>query len=121
MGEASEDFKDFLKSINGQFTSSEFSDKLKRELDRVKRNKECRREYMTLYLHEEEIKRKSYVAGLEEGIKEGIKEGKSLLVKQAVSFYLKGKITEREAAEELNITVEEFCQVVDEYKASIEI
>lgn len=103
-GEASEDLKDFLKSINGQFTSSEFSDKLKREFDRVKRSEECRREFMTLYLHEEEVRRNSYYKGM---------------IEQTIKFYEKGKITEDEAVEELGISVEEFRNAIQEYKNHI--
>ena len=71
LGDVSEDLKDFLNCINGVFSSTEFSDKIKYEVEKVKRSEEWRREYMTLYLHEQEIKRESR----EEGIKEGKREG----------------------------------------------
>ena len=48
-----------MKAINGHFNSSPFSVKLKSELDKIKSNDTLRREFVTLYLHEQEIAQKS--------------------------------------------------------------
>lgn len=67
-GEVSEDFKVFLKAVNGQFSNSEFSDKIKVEIERVKQSKDVRREFMALYLHDEDIRRAGILQGISEGI-----------------------------------------------------
>lgn len=84
------------------FSSSEFSDKIKNEVDKVKRSEEWRREYMTLYLHEQEIKRESR----EEGRKEGL-----LLGVQILKEYNSG-VTVEILAEKYNLSAEEIEEIV---------
>lgn len=115
-GDASEDFKDFLKCINGEFTSTDFSDKLKLEIDKVKRSRKFRREFMTLYLHEEEIRREYHELGKSEGLEigraEGLIEGTLLL---AVKYYTKGRISLEEALKDTGLCETEFLKKVDIY------
>lgn len=59
-------------TVNGEFDNTGYSATIKSEIEKIKRNDKWRREYMTLYLHEQEIMRKSR----EEGRKEGKEEGK---------------------------------------------
>ena len=66
-GKVSDELKDFLKAVNGQFSNSEFSDKIKEEVERIKRSSEIRREFMALYLHDEDIRRDSLERGIEQG------------------------------------------------------
>lgn len=110
LGDVSEDLKDFLNCINGVFSSTEFSDKIRYEVEKVKRSEEWRREYMTLYLHEQEIKRESR----EEGIKEGKREG-LLLGVQIMKAYNAGSSIEQ-LAEEFELTIDEIKTLVDAKK-----
>lgn len=105
-GKVSDDLKDFLNCINGVFSSSEFSDKIKNEVDKVKRSEEWRREYMTLYLHEQEIKRESREEGRKEGRKEGL-----LLGVQILKEYNSGVAIET-LAEKYNLSTEEIEEIV---------
>lgn len=102
LGNVSEDLKDFLNCINGVFSSTVFSDKIKNEVDKVKRSEKWRREYMTLYLHEQEIKRKSR----EEGIKEDL-----LLGAQIIKAYNAGASIEN-LADEFQLSVAEIETLV---------
>lgn len=70
IGEISQDFKDFINAVNGKFDSTEFSAKIKSEVDDIKHNKKWRREYMTLYMHEQDLIRKSKAEGRAEGMTE---------------------------------------------------
>ncbi len=56
---------------------------------------------MTLYMRDKDI----FEDGKAEGLAEGRAEGKAEAV---LSMYLKGRITAEEAAEEMDITVDEF-------------
>lgn len=80
-------------AINGQFSNSDFSDKIRVELEKVKRSDTARSEFMTLYLHEEDIRRESLEQGREEGIKiliaDNISEGKSskVIIEKLMRLY----------------------------------
>ena len=92
-GGASHDLKDFLNAVNGQFSNSEFSDKIKMEVEKIKQSNDARREFMTLYLHEEDIRRASLEKGIQKGIevliKDNISEGKSaeIIIEKVVKMY----------------------------------
>ena len=62
-GDASDDLKDFLSAVNGQFSNSEFSDKIKEEIEKVKRSSDMKREYLAMYFHEEDIREESLEKG----------------------------------------------------------
>lgn len=62
-GKVSEDLKIFLNCINGVYNSDDFSATIKKEVEKVKSSEEWRAEYMTLYLHEQDIKRESRKEG----------------------------------------------------------
>lgn len=79
VGEVSEDFKDFLKAINGEFKASKYSDKLKSEIQKIKSNDIWRREYMTLYLREQLIMREYMEKGMQKATEEAIKNMLKLL------------------------------------------
>lgn len=100
-GYISDDLKDFLNCINGYFSSSEFSDTLKSEMEKVKRSEKFRREFMTLYLHDEEIKRKS----IEKGI-----------LLQTIKYYKKERISLEEAIEDTGLSEEEFLRKMKEFE-----
>ena len=105
-GKVSEDLKDFFNCINGVFSSTAFSDKIKYEVDKIKRSEKWRREYMTLYLHEQEIKRQSREEGKKEGKKEGL-----LIGAQIMKAYNSGSSIENLA--------KEFCLSIEEIEILI--
>ena len=74
-GEVSKDFKDFLNAVNGVFSNSEFSATMKQEVDRIKNNDNWRREYMTLYLREQQLIRENQEKGWQKGHAEGLEQG----------------------------------------------
>ena len=73
-GEVSAELKEFLKAVNGVFSNSEFSDKIKMEVERIKRSSDVRREFMALYLHDEDIRRDSLEQGKIEAKQDDILE-----------------------------------------------
>lgn len=66
-GQTSEELKDFLNAVDGRFSNSEFSDKIREEVEKVKHSRDARREFMYLYVHDEDIRRESLEKGKEEG------------------------------------------------------
>lgn len=80
-GKVSQDFKEFINAVNGEFDNTGYSATIKPEIEKIKRNDKWRREYMTLYLHEQEIMRKSREEGRKEGKEEGKQEEKRLAIK----------------------------------------
>ena len=71
-GDVSEELKVFLNAVNGRFSNSEFSDKIKEEIDRVKRSDVMKREYLAMYFHEEDIREQSLAQGELKATKEHI-------------------------------------------------
>jgi len=61
--------KAFLDYVGGRKSDDVFVRKLSEEVDRAKKNREWRREYMTLLMRDQE--------NLERGIKQGIKQGRA--------------------------------------------
>lgn len=48
---------DFFKAVNGVFSNSEFSATIKSEVDKVKSSNHLRREYMNLYIHDQDLRK----------------------------------------------------------------
>lgn len=65
------DLEGFLRYVNGKVVQGQFAEELAKEVERVKVQKEARREYMTLYMQYQQYHRD----GLEEGRREGCREG----------------------------------------------
>ncbi|MCR5704961.1 MAG: hypothetical protein K6G85_10100 [Eubacterium sp.] len=99
-GTISKDLKTFLAAVDGIFQNNDFSNTIKEEYDKIKKNTELRREYMTLGLELLE----QYQRGKKEGREEGI------LVGQEIGFNvieaLKSGISVREVAEKYGIDEE---------------
>lgn len=72
-GDVSEETKNFLKYVDGQFTEDSFSAILKAEVEKVKQSKEGKHEYMRWSLFEHDIKHK-YKTIYEEMYKEMYEE-----------------------------------------------
>ena len=73
MDDCSEKMKDFLDYVAGQNTTGELTNRLREEVERVKKSDRWRAEYMLLELNYLE----KYNEGLEEGRKEGREEGRA--------------------------------------------
>ena len=110
-GEVSDELKEFLKAVNGIFSNSEFSDKIKVEIERIKRSSDVRREFMALYLHDEDIRRDSLEEGIELGRMEGLEQGK---IKILIELVKDGTLSKEQAAERLNMDLEQFEQKIEQ-------
>ena len=73
MDDCSEKMKDFLDYVAGKNTTGELTNRLREEVERVKKSDRWRAEYMLLELNYLE----KYNEGLEEGRKEGREEGRA--------------------------------------------
>ena len=70
-GAVDADLDGFLRYVDGRAAQGNFAEELAKEVERVKVQKEARREYMTLYMQYQQYHRD----GLEEGRREGRREG----------------------------------------------
>ena len=70
-GAVDADLEGFLRYVNGKVVQGQFAEALAKEVERVKIQKEARREYMTPYMQYQQYHRD----GLEEGRREGRREG----------------------------------------------
>lgn len=101
LDDVSRDLGDFLRYLSSGAAESDFTKRLDTQVESAKMKEQWRLEYMTLYMRDKDI----FEDGKAEGLAEGIAEGKAEAV---LSMYLKGRITAEEAAEEMDITVDEF-------------
>lgn len=67
--------KAFLDYMGGRGSDSALVRKLDEEVNRAKKNREWRREYMTLLMRDQENIEKGRIAGLEQGRIEGLEQG----------------------------------------------
>ena len=107
VGEASRDFKDFINAVNGEFDNTGYSATIKSEVEKIKSNDKWRREYMTLYLHEQEIMRKSREEGKAEGRTEGIAEATRLAIQNMLKKLSPDEIIEMGYDRELVMSIAE--------------
>ena len=70
------DLEGFLRYVNGKVVQGQFAEALAKEVERVKIQKEARREYMTLYMQYQQYHRDGLEAGRREGLREGLREGR---------------------------------------------
>ena len=105
MDDVSRDLGDFLRYLSSGAAESDFTKRLDTQVESAKMKEQWRLEYMTLYMRDKDIFEDGKAEGLAEGRAEGKAEGKAEAV---LSMFLKGRITAEEAAEEMDITVDEF-------------
>ena len=74
-GAVDADLEGFLRYVNGKVAQGQFAEALAKEVERVKIQKEARREYMTLYMQYQQYHRDGLEAGRREGMREGRREG----------------------------------------------
>ena len=75
-GAVDADLEGFLRYVNGKVVQGQFAEALAKEVERVKIQKEARREYMTLYMQYQQYHRDGLEAGRREGRREGLREGR---------------------------------------------
>lgn len=75
-GAVDADLEGFLRYVNGKVVQGQFAEALAKEVERVKIQKEARREYMTLYMQYQQYHRDGLEAGRREGLREGLREGR---------------------------------------------
>ena len=106
VGDVSPELGDFLKYLASGTVNSDFTKRLDTQVESAKMKEQWRLEYMTLYMRDRDI--------FEDGKAEGLLRGKSEAV---ISMYKKSRITVEEAADELNISVEEFNELLAQEEA----
>ena len=77
-GSVDEELADFLRYVDGKEARRTFAQEMAREVARVKRQDETRREFMTLYMEYQKQRR----AGVEEGIAQGRELGIAQMAKK---------------------------------------
>ena len=100
MDDVSEELKQIFAYFNGQEAVGDYAEKLREEVDRMKKNKEWRLEYMTLQMREMEM--------YEEGLEKGIRLTKSVLRLDAEGYAVS------DIATELQISEEEVKRILEE-------
>jgi len=75
-GEISEEFKEVIRYLNDGTISGQYSQELDTAVIAVKSNEERRLEYMTLAMHDMEIREEAREEGRAEGLEKGKEEGK---------------------------------------------
>ena len=83
----------------------------------ARNNRDWRYEYMTLLMRDQENQEigmeKGLEKGLEQGREQGLEQGRESTI---FNLIRKGIITEKEGAEELNMTAEEFIEKMNRWK-----
>lgn len=97
--DVSPELKAFLDYVAGKPSEDQFVQKLKKAVNEAKKNREWRREYMTLLMRDQENIEKGLEQGRKEGRKEGREEGESRL-----SALIQKLIDEKRAADVLKVS-----------------
>ena len=75
-GNVDEELEDFLQYVDGKEARSRFAQEMAQEVERVKRQDEMRREFVTLYMEYQKHHREGVAKGIEQGRREGRREGR---------------------------------------------
>ncbi len=107
IGEISEELREVIRYLNDGTVSGQYSQELDTAVTAIKSNEERRLEYMTLAMHDMEIREEALEEGRQEGRQEGREEG-----------FTKGKDEERlfnirNAMKKLNLSVEKAMDFMD--------
>lgn len=97
--DVSPELKAFLDYVAGKPSEDQFVQKLKKAVNEAKKNREWRREYMTLLMRDQENIEKGLEQGRKEGREEGREEGESRL-----SALIQKLIDEKRAADVLKVS-----------------
>ena len=103
IGEISEELKEVIRYLNDGTISGQYSQELDTAVTAVKSNEERRLEYMTLAMHDMEIREEALEEGRQEGREEGFTKGKD----EERLFNI------RNAMKKLNLSVEKAMDFMD--------
>ena len=103
IGEISEELKEVIRYLNDGTVSGQYSQELDTAVTAVKSNEERRLEYMTLAMHDMEIREEALEEGRQEGREEGFTKGKD----EERLFNI------RNAMKKLNLSVEKAMDFMD--------
>ena len=116
--EKNENIKAFLKYINGQKEDNEFINKINEKVEKIKQNKEWRREFMTFEMKLNETFEQGVKQGVEQGVKQGIEQGLKQGVEQGVK---QGIVKQIKALQKFNISRDEIIEnIVESYEVKKE-
>ena len=115
-----ETWKAFLEYVGGKKAKDTYIKELDKAVEEVKKNREWRREYMTLLMRDAENLEKGMEEGMRRGLEKGMEQGLEKGMKQGlekgkiygtISVYREMGMTEQEIAEKIqkkfNLTPEE--------------
>ena len=107
--DVSEEMKNLLDYIDGKLPSDTYTNALDEEVRRIRQNEDWRLDYMTLDMKFME----KYEEGKREGIEMGKQRGKELgKIDTLIELVHDGILTEIDAAQRAEITVEEFVKLI---------
>ncbi len=93
LDDVSRDLAAFLDYVAGRETEDTYVKKLKDAVDRAKKNREWRHEYMTLLVRDQENIEKGIEQGIEQGIEKGtLQERRKIIVKMIEQGFNDGQI-----------------------------
>ena len=120
--EKNENIKAFLKYINGQKEDNEFINKINEKVEKIKQNKEWRREFMTFEMKLNETFEQGLKQGVEQGVKQGIEQGVKQGIEQGVKQGIEqGIVKQIKALQKFNISRDEIIEnIVESYKVKKE-
>jgi predicted transposase/invertase (TIGR01784 family) len=98
MDDVDDELNNFLKYLADGTVSDAFTKNLEQEVLKVKKNEEWRREYMTLYMKEQEAR--------EEGLAQGRAEAEQAVKQMAINFIKLGKVSLEEIADATGLPLE---------------
>lgn len=111
--EAPKEVLELFRYLNTQSITSEFTERLNESVKKARMNAEWRAEYMRASIWERDVRH----AGIDEGKAEGLEQGRLSILKPKFMRIQQGQITVEEAAEALEMDVEELKK---EYRAFCE-
>lgn len=113
----SEEMKNLLDYIDGKLPSDTYTNALDEEVRRIRQNEDWRLDYMTLDMKFMEKYEEGMEKGIEKGKREGIEMGKQRgkelgKIDTLIELVHDGILTEIDAAQRAEITVEEFVKLI---------
>lgn len=106
MDDVDEELGNFLKYLADGLAVDKFTQELDDEVEKAKENKEWRREFVTQYMKEQIIREEAMETGMEKGMEKAT-------YATLYSLLQKNIITIAQAAEQANVSEEEFLAVVE--------
>ena len=107
LDDVSRELAAFLDYVAGRETEDTYVKKLKDAVDRAKKNREWRHEYMTLLMRDQENIEKGIEQGIKQGIERGIAKGIMAMVAALRDFNVSDDMIIQKIQEKFNLSKEE--------------